>query len=248
MIAALIAALTLLAAAPVRQAALPAGFVYLRDVAPTIQQDMRYAGYHNFIGRPIDGYLAGECILTRQAALALARVQAELEPSDLTLKVYDCYRPQRAVDEFIAWSHVASDQTMKDEFYPRVDKTRLFALGYIARKSGHTRGSTVDLTIARTTARAHEPYRPGDPLHSCIGTFIERFHDGTMDMGTEFDCMDVLSHPDADVGQIAAAHRELLHDLMIKYGFKGITEEWWHFTLANEPFPKTYFNFPIVAK
>ncbi len=225
--------------------ALPYDFVYLRDVAPAIQQDMRYAGYHNFIGEPIRGYRAAECVLTRQAAEALAKAQEELEASDLSLRVYDCYRPQSAVDEFIAWSKIPSDQRMKAEFYPRVEKSRLFALGYLAAKSGHSRGSTVDLTIERP-AKPPVPYLPGDPLHSCIAPFIERFHDGSMNMGTTFDCLDPLSHPDADVGNIASAHRAMLAHLMEKYGFAGAKEEWWHFTLRGEPFPATYFNFPIV--
>jgi D-alanyl-D-alanine dipeptidase len=226
----------------------PADFVYLRDVAPTIVQDIRYAGYHNFLGRPVAGYEAPECILTRRAAEALAKVQAELEANELTLRVYDCYRPQRAVNDFIAWSKVVSDQRMKTEFYPRVDKALFFKLGYVAAKSGHTRGSTVDLTIERLPPRAASAYAPGDPLVSCIAPYIQRYHDGSLDMGTGFDCMDELSHPGAEVGSIAEAHRRLLEHMMEKNGFKGIKEEWWHFTLAGEPYPKTYFDFPITRK
>lgn len=227
---------------------LPADFVYLRDIAPTILQDIRYAGYHNFLGRPVAGYRAAECILTRQAAQALAKIQAELEESDLTLRVYDCYRPQRAVNDFIAWSKVVSDQKMKDEFYPRVDKALFFKLGYVARKSGHTRGSTVDLTIERLPPRDAAPYAPGDPLVSCIAPYVQRYHDGSLDMGTGFDCMDELAHPDVFVGNIAEGHRKLLEGIMERHGFKGITEEWWHFTLKDEPYPNTYFDFPIVAR
>ena len=126
---------------------LPSGFVRLRDVAPTIRQDMRYYGSHNFIGRPIPGYLAPECILTAQAAQALAAVQADLATSNLSLVVYDCYRPQRAVQDFVTWGQNAADQRMKAEFYPRVDKADFVKLGYVADKSGHSRGSTVDLAI-----------------------------------------------------------------------------------------------------
>jgi D-alanyl-D-alanine dipeptidase len=241
-------AVVLAAATPHPTPTRPPDFVYLRDVAPTIVQDMRYAGYHNFIGRPIAGYEAGECILTRQAAKALAKVQAELEPLQLTLHVYDCYRPQRAVNDFIAWIKVPSDQTMKAEFYPRVDKSLFHQLGYVATKSGHTRGSTVDLTIERVPPRDPSPYKPGQPLTSCIAPWVARYHDGTLDMGTGFDCMDELSHPGADVGHIAGTHREQLAHLMKKYGFKGIATEWWHFTLVDEPFPSTYFDFPITPK
>ena len=123
------------ATSPTAEPTRPPDFVYLRDVAPSIVQDMRYAGYHNFLGRPVAGYRAAECILTRQAAEALAKVQAELEALQLTLHVYDCYRPQRAVNDFIAWSKIPSEQTMKAEFYPRVDKALFFKLGYVAAKS-----------------------------------------------------------------------------------------------------------------
>jgi zinc D-Ala-D-Ala dipeptidase len=241
-------AVVLAAATPHPAPTRPPDFVYLRDVAPSIVQDIRYAGYHNFLGRPVAGYGAAECILTRQAAKALAKIQAELEPLQLTLHVYDCYRPQRAVNDFIAWSKVSSDQTMKGEFYPRVDKALFFQLGYVAAKSGHTRGSTVDLTIERDPAPAAAPYEPGQPLKSCIAPWVQRYRDGTLDMGTGFDCMDELSHPSADVGHIAGTHREQLAHLMKKYGFKSYDKEWWHFTLVGEPFPSTYFDFPITPK
>jgi D-alanyl-D-alanine dipeptidase len=246
MIAFLLAAAV--AAAPAPNPTMPPGFVYLRDVAPSIVQDIRYAGYHNFLGRPVAGYGAAECILTRQAAAALAKIQAELEEKNLTLRVYDCYRPQRAVNDFVAWSKNAADQSMKGEFYPRVDKALFFKLGYVLAKSGHSRGSTVDLTIERLETRPAQPYAPGDPLKSCIAPYVLRYHDGSLNMGTGFDCMDPLSHPSAEVGNIAHAHREQLAALMEKYGFKGIKEEWWHFTLAGEPYPKTYFDFPITPK
>ncbi len=247
---AVLVAIVLAAAAPAPQPepTRPPDFVYLRDVAPSIVQDMRYAGYHNFLGRPVAGYEAAECILTRQAAVALAKVEAELEASQLTLHVYDCYRPQRAVNDFIAWSKVPSEQAMKAEFYPRVDKALFFKLGYIAAKSGHTRGSTVDVTIERVPPHAAAPYKPGQPLVSCIAPWVQRYHDGTLDMGTGFDCIDELSHPGADVGLIAGTHRQQLAQIMNTYGFVGIKEEWWHFTLAKEPFPATYFDFPITPK
>lgn len=228
--------------------ALPPGFVYLSDVAPSIVQDIRYAGYHNFLGRPVRGYDAPQCVLTKQAARALAGVQGELEQKGLTLRVYDCYRPQRAVDDFIGWSKSVADQRMKAEFYPRVDKALFLAQGYVAAKSGHSRGSTVDLTIERLPVRPPQPYRSGNPLRSCIAPFVGRCHDGSLDMGTGFDCMDRLSHTDADAGAVAESHRALLRGLMEKYGFKPYTQEWWHYTLRWEPFPKTYFDFPIESR
>lgn len=239
-----LAALLLGVTSPRPGSALPSGFVYLSDVAPSVVQDMRYAGYHNFIGKPIEGYDAPRCILTREAAAALAKVQRHLETIGLTLRVYDCYRPQRAVNEFIAWGKTG-DTTMKAEFYPDVNKADLFKLGYIDAKSGHSRGSTVDLTIERLPLRPAQPYAPGDALRSCTAPFFQRYRDGSIDMGTGYDCMDPLSHPGAEVGAIAGSHRLMLASVMEAYGFKGIKEEWWHFTLRHEPFPKTYFNFPV---
>lgn len=226
---------------------LPKGFVYLRDIDPTIQQDIRYHSYHNFIGRPIKGYLSGKCILTKSAAQALAKVQRELLKQNLSLKVYDCYRPQMAVDEFIAWSADPNDQKMKAEFYPRVDKKDFFKLGYVAERSSHTRGSTVDLTIVPNPMPSDiDHYHPKQTLTACFAPYKTRFNDGSIDMGTGYDCMDSLAHPDnQQLQQTAVKNRMLLSRLMQKNGFKPYPQEWWHFTLSNEPFPDTYFNFLV---
>lgn len=227
---------------------LPDGFVYLRDVAPSIRQDMRYFGRHNFIGRPIAGYLAPECILTARAARALAEVQAELAPSNLSLVVYDCYRPQRAVDDFLAWGRIPADQKMKAEFYPRVDKADFVKLGYVSDKSGHTRGSTVDLAIVPSSAVVPAPYRDDAPKIDCAAPANVRWRDGSLDFGTAFDCMDEASHIDMiSIPPAAQYNRALLHDLMLKHGFKDYQQEWWHYTLRDEPFPQTYFDFPVTA-
>jgi zinc D-Ala-D-Ala dipeptidase len=227
---------------------LPDGFVYLRTVAPSIYQDIRYYGGHNFIGRPIAGYLAPECILTAPAARALAQVQAELAASNLSLLIYDCYRPQRAVDDFKAWSRDAADQAMKAEFYPRVDKADFFKLGYVADKSGHTRGSTVDLTVVPLPFVMPRPYAESAANIDCAAPASTRLRDGSLDFGTAFDCMDEASHIDATAISPAARHnRALLHELMLEHGFKDYYEEWWHYTLRDEPFPDTYFDFPITA-
>lgn len=228
---------------------LPPGFVYLHDVAPSILQDMRYATYHNFIGRPIKGYEAGECILTVQAADALAKVQAQLEKSHLSLKVYDCYRPQRAVNDFMQWSQKPSQTQMKAEFYPREDKAHLFDRGYIAAYSGHTRGSTMDLTIVALPAKAQAHYEVGQALVACYAPYAKRFADNSIDMGTGFDCLDETAYPsNKSVGKIAYQHRMLLRSVMMKYGFVPYSKEWWHFTLKNEPYPNTYFNFAVTAR
>jgi D-alanyl-D-alanine dipeptidase len=221
------------------------GFVVLRDVDPTIQHDIRYYTAHNFVGTRIDGYRAPLCILTKQAAKALRTVQREMLKQGYTLKVYDCYRPQRAVDHFVRWARDLADQRMKAEFYPRVDKTRLFEDGYIAEKSGHSRGSTLDLTIVKLPARHQRPYVPGERLVDCAAP--NRFPDNTVDMATGYDCFDTLSHTDDPrvTGQ-ARENRQLLKAAMVSAGFRNLAEEWWHFTLNDEPFPDTYFNFPVA--
>lgn len=225
---------------------LPADFVYLKDIDPSIIQDIRYATAHNFIGHPITGYEAAECILTKPAAAALAQVQKELKQSSLSLKVYDCYRPKKAVDEFIAWSKQPGLQQMKAEFYPRVNKADFFKLGYVVEKSGHTRGSTVDLTIVPLPVASQKAYTPTQNLTSCFAPYLKRFPDNTIDMGTGFDCMDELAHNDnRNISIVAWYNRIILKTLMEKYGFNPYREEWWHFTLKNEPHPDTYFNFQV---
>ena len=225
-------------------ASFPDGFVYLESMAPSIVQDIRYAKFHNFIGHPIRGYYAEKCILTEQAAKALAQVQTELMQSRLSLKVFDCYRPTMAVDEFSSWSQLALQQEMKAEFYPNVDKKDFFKLGYVAQKSGHSRGSTVDLAVM-SLGSLSDTYVQQQTLQSCTQPYLQRFFDGTLDFGTGYDCMDPLSHGTAEVSLVARAHRTILRDIMHKYGFDFYPQEWWHFTLRHEPFPNTYFNFPI---
>jgi zinc D-Ala-D-Ala dipeptidase len=225
----------------------PPSFVALSSVDPTIQQDMRYATPHNFTGRVVDGYREPLCVLTRPAAQALHRIQQGLLRRGYSLKVYDCYRPQRAVDRFAAWARDTGDRAMKAEFYPEVDKSRLFADGYIARRSGHSRGSTVDLTIVRLPAAKTRAYRPGEPLVSCHAPWARRFPDASIDMGTGFDCFDERAHTlDPRIGGVQRADRLLLRDTMEKGGFTGIPEEWWHFTYRAEPYTGTYFDFPVA--
>ena len=230
----------------VNAANLPNNFVYLHDIDPTITQEIRYAGYHNFIGRPVTGYQAAECILTKPAAVALAKIQQELNKKALGLKVYDCYRPQMAVDDFIVWSSLSKQQQMKAEFYPRVNKKQFFELGYVAAQSGHTRGSTVDLTIIPYPATPQAKYISGQKLVACFMPYYQRFQDNSIDMGTGFDCMDELAHVfNKSITKTAYENRMLLRKIMQKYGFVPYNEEWWHFTLDNESFPNTYFNFAI---
>jgi len=240
-----LAGMTPAAAAP---ADLPAGFVYLADIDPTIAQDIRYAGAHNFIGRPIDGYEANECIMSEKAARALAKVQAKLAPKKLSLIIWDAYRPTRATAEFIRWTKDPRDTKMKAEFYPRIDKSQIFELGYLSSRSAHSRGSTVDLGITPLGA-AVPRFDQVAKLTSCIGGKSERYADGALDFGTGYDCMDELSstlHP--AIGKEARANRIMLRDLMVAAGFRPYRREWWHFELIDEPFPHQSFDFPIRAR
>jgi D-alanyl-D-alanine dipeptidase len=200
----------------------PPDFVDAARVVPGLVVEMRYAGSRNFVGRPIAGYEASICLLTRQAAEALARVQHDLAAQGRGLKVYDCYRPARAVADFAAWARDLDDQRTKAEYYPNVPKDQLFALGYIAERSGHSRGSTLDVTLIDLATGAE------------------------LDMGTPFDMFDPRSWPSStDVSREAQANRQALQRAMAARGFRPLREEWWHFTLEREPYPETYFDFPV---
>uniref|UniRef100_A0AAU1I8Q0 D-alanyl-D-alanine dipeptidase n=1 Tax=Streptomyces sp. NBC_00180 TaxID=2903632 RepID=A0AAU1I8Q0_9ACTN len=227
----------------------PNDFVALRTVDPTIVQEMRYFTPHNFVGERIDGYRQPLCILTRPAAEALRKAQKRLLRQGYKLKVYDCYRPQRAVDHFVRWAEDLDDEAMRDEFYPNVDKTLLFADGYIAEKSGHSRGSTMDLTIVRLPAKPTRPYVPGASLVPCFAAQAERFPDNSVDMGTGFDCFDTLSHTlDPRIKGEQRTNRLLLKSTLEALGFVNLAEEWWHYTFKPEPYPDTYFDFPVSRK
>jgi D-alanyl-D-alanine dipeptidase len=200
----------------------PASFVDAATVVPGLVVEMRYHGSHNFVGRPIDGYDRPICYLTRPAAAALAAVARELAPRGLVPKVFDCYRPARAVRHFVRWARAVADVARKAEFYPDVDKRNLFRDGYIAARSGHSRGSTLDLTLARSTESRE------------------------LDMGTPFDFFGPRAwQSDRSVSPQAQANRLLLRQTMRRHGFAGYPKEWWHFTLRAEPFPHTHFDFPV---
>ncbi len=214
-------ALLLLLTQPARAQA-PARFVDAADVVEGLVVDMRYFGSHNFVGEKIDGYERPRCLLTEPAANALAGVQRGLAARGLGLKAFDCYRPQRAVEHFVRWAQDLADIRGKREFYPDVDKRDLFTDGYIAERSGHSRGSTLDLTIVRRSDR------------------------GELDMGSSFDFFSPRSWPsDRSVGRAAQQNRAMLAEAMTHGGFKPYDKEWWHFTLVDEPFPDTYFDFPV---
>ncbi len=198
------------------------GFVYLDEALPDAIMEIRYHSSYNFVGERIDGYCAPRAMLTREAAEALRLVSDDLLEQGLRLVIYDGYRPQRAVDHFVRWAADVADTRMKPIFYPEVDKAELFERGFIARRSGHSRGSTVDLTLldARTGLR--------------------------LDMGGPFDYFGELSHPDyPGITEAQAANRLLLRQAMVRRGFQSLSTEWWHFTLVSEPYPDTCFDFPI---
>ena len=232
--------------------AAPEEFVVLQDIAASILADIRYITPHNFTGEPVDGYREPLCILTRPAAEALLRAQQDFLEDGYTLKVYDCYRPQRAVNDFVAWAENLADQRMKAEFYPRVDKSVLFDDGYIAERSGHSRGSTLDVTLVPLSAAASAAvsYIPGQPLVDCAAPQGLRFPDDSIDMGTGFDCFDTLANTaDPRIGGDQAKNRLLLLLGLQRQGFVNYDKEWWHFTYApasvGEPYPDTYFDFPV---
>lgn len=198
------------------------GFLDAGEALPGLVVEMRYAGSENFVGRPIAGYEAPVCLLTNKAVAALGRVQEKLQPFGLGLKVFDCYRPARAVADFATWARDPADQKRKADYYPNVDKSGLFELGYIAERSGHSRGSTLDVTLINLRTRQE------------------------LDMGGAYDLFDTRSWPsEQGVSAQARANRMLLQDVMVAAGFRPLKEEWWHFTLNDEPYPDTYFDFPV---
>ena len=202
----------------------PSGFVVLADFVPQIVQEIRYYSTYNFIGDRIDGYEEPCALLTLEAARALKAVGSELIVQGYRLKVFDAYRPVRAVKHFVLWGIEDQDLRMKPYFYPEMEKQELFAKGYIASRSSHSRGSTVDLTLL--------DMRTGREL----------------DMGSPFDLFSEVSHPDCrEISEEQFANRMLLQHAMCRNGFQPIDCEWWHFTLQNEPYPETYFNFPVSA-
>ena len=209
-------------------------FVNITDVVPDAILEIRYFSTYNFVGARVDGYLEPVALLSRQAADSLRAVSDDLKKQGYRLKIFDAYRPQCAVDHFVRWASDVSDTLMKPYFYPDVPRDQLFKLGYIAEKSGHTRGSTVDLTL------------------------FDMATEKEVDMGGTFDWFGLESHPDfggnpntgeyKDNGRITEEqfhNRMILREAMLRHGFKPIDEEWWHFTLKNEPFPDTYFTFPV---
>lgn len=198
------------------------GFVQVHTVIPNVVYDIRYYSTDNFVGARVDGYLKATAYISVEAAEALKKVQEELNEEGLGLKVFDAYRPQKAVDHFVRWGKVVSDTLTKQKYYPEIDKARVFELGYVATRSGHTRGSTIDLTIIDLQTRKE------------------------IDMGSPWDFFGPISRHDTDlVNEVHTMNRNKLRKLMLKYGFKEYANEWWHYTLKDEPYPDTYFDFNV---
>jgi len=241
-------ALAAMTHAAVAQRALPAGFVYLRDVDPTIAQDIRYAGSDNFVGRPLPGYEVAECILRRDVAAALKRVQADLAASGLSLKVYDCYRPIRAVRAMAAWVNDGRSEAVTKRFFPKLPKSSLLRAGYIASRSRHSSGTTIDLTLMRTGAAAPAPFDPTARYGPCTAPLAQRSPDNAVDMGTSFDCFDAASYTaSAAIGAEPRRWRNVLLAAMRKQGFANYDHEWWHFSYAGSAGAPAY-DFPIRSR
>lgn len=200
----------------------PSGFVLLSEVIPDVLLDIRYYSTFNFIGERIDGYETPAAYMTKEAAYALKKVSDAVMKKGYRLKIFDAYRPQRAVDHFMRWAKEEKDIRMKEYFYPMLEKSVIIPEGYIAEHSGHSRGSTVDLTLFDMQTQRD------------------------LDMGGTFDYFGEISHSDyPDLTKEQYDNRILLKEVMMEYGFLPLKEEWWHYTLKDEPYPDTYFDFPI---
>jgi D-alanyl-D-alanine dipeptidase len=235
----------LFAAAAQAQSRLPSDFVYLRDLDATIAQDMRYAGSKNFTGKPLPGYGAAECVLRRDAAHALKMVQDDLRGSGLSLKVYDCYRPQRAVNAMAGWASAPEDNLTK-RFYPKLEKHRLFAEGWIAARSKHSAGIAIDLTLVPIGSVSPRFDPRAQPLGNC--DTAQRAPDNSLDMGTGFDCFSAASYTKSRaISNDARDNRAQLVAAMNAHGFRNYFREWWHFELRGGPIAVIYDS-PIGAR
>ena len=226
---------------------LPAGFVYLRDVDPTIIQDIRYAGSNNFVGRPLRGYDAAECVVKREVGTLLKSVQEELALQGLSLKMFDCYRPARASGDMVAWSRDGRETPAQKRYNPAFSKADLFRLGYIAERSGHSTGAALDLTLVDLKADNSAVFDPAKDYGNCIANVNRRAPEGSVDMGTGYACSDVKSTTSAK--SITAAQRrwrEKLVLVMARRGFVNYAKEWWHFSLPGAG--GRAYDFPIQKR
>jgi D-alanyl-D-alanine dipeptidase len=234
-------------ASPARSQTLPGGFVFLRDIDPTIIQDIRYAGPNNFIGRPLAGYGAAECVVKRDVGLALKSIQQQLAPRELSLKMLDCYRPVRAVHDMVVWARNGRETPAERRYNPVFRKKDLFRLGYIAERSGHSTGAALDLTLVDLKADNSVRFDQGEVYADCTAPASARAPEGSVDMGTGYDCSDVKAHTAAN--SITSAQRRWRNELvaaMARKGFVNYSKEWWHFSLPGAG--RQAYDFPITPR
>jgi D-alanyl-D-alanine dipeptidase len=226
---------------------LPGDFVFLRDVAPTIRQDIRYAGANNFVGRPLPGYDGAECVVKRAVGTALQKVQQELAAQNLSLKMLDCYRPARAVHEMVKWAQDGNETAAQRRYNPAFGKAELFRLGYIATHSGHSTGAAVDLTLFDLRAAPQAPFDPSKAYADCTAAEAQRAPEASVDMGTGYDCSDIKAHTAArSITPQQRRWRDILLSAMARQGFVNYVKEWWHFSLPGVVGPA--YDFPIPRR
>lgn len=223
---------------------LPDDFVYLRDLDPTIRQDIRYAGANNFVGRKLAGYEANECVVKRAVGEALVKVQRELAPQNLSLKMLDCYRPARASRDMVAWAQDGNETPAQRRYNPGFSKSELFRLGYIAENSGHSTGAAVDLTLVDLRAPKGPAFDPTRAYADCTAPEAQRAPEDSVDMGTSYDCSDAKAYTAAkSISPAQRRFRRVLLGAMTRQGFVNFSKEWWHFSLPGVP--RVAYDFPI---
>ncbi|ULL01683.1 M15 family metallopeptidase [Bradyrhizobium sp. I71] len=244
-IAAIAMAITIIS--PAHAQSLPGGFVYLRDIDPSIIQDIRYATSNNFVGRSLAGYGAGECVVKREVGLRLKAVQQELAAQNLSLKMFDCYRPARASLDMVKWSQSGHETAAERRYNPNIPKTELFRLGYIASRSQHSTGAALDLTLVDLKADNSGSYDPSKTYADCTAPVAMRAPEGSVDMGTGYDCTDVKGHTAVtSINPEQRTWRKRLVAAMARQGFVNYSKEWWHFSLPGAG--GAAYDFPIQPR
>lgn len=237
----------LLSAAPLQAQGLPDDFVYLRDIDPGIRQDVRYAGFNNYVGRPLAGYGAAECIVKRDVGLALQKVQRELASQNLSLIMFDCYRPVRAVRDTVKWAANGIETPAERRYNPAFPKTELFKRGYVAQNSGHSTGAALDLSLVDLRAPRQRSFDPKRSYADCTAPEAQRPPEGSVDMGTGYDCADVKAHTAAvSITPAQRRWRNILLTAMARQGFVNYAKEWWHFSMPGVG--RQYYDFPITPR
>jgi D-alanyl-D-alanine dipeptidase len=227
--------------------ALPDGFMYLRDIDPSIIQDIRYAGSNNFVGRPLKGYGAAECAVKREVGFKLKAIQQELLKQNLSLKMFDCYRPARAVADMWAWAQNGMETAAERRFNPAIPKAELFPLGYIATHSQHSTGAALDLTLVDLKADNSAVFDPNKSYADCTKPVEARAPEASIDMGTGYDCTDLKGHTNAvSITPAQRRWRNLLVAAMARQGFVNYSKEWWHFSLPGMGLAA--YDFPITPR